>query len=329
MWTFKDGSQIDPPGFDDPTISHMPECNGNQPKGACDGSGNTLHLGLQLVASNLEAYRSACVMDQAPMPCNADTPFLNFLITDGAYDSTDAQVQAPLLAMHEAGVVTHVIGYGANVDPVQLVKLAEWGSGATLPPTIANTQDELEAAFQGFLVLPVFDECCAFQQCDGGGEPMGETGDLSDTDDSFSTGENGGSTAGPNDTSTSTGETSTTGTTGLTGSTSNDTTSSTGSPDTGSTSGAESSSTAGFEASGLDGTAVTGDPAPTSDGSPTSDGTAADTDSSVSETADDPSETATDKGCGCASNDPAPGASLLLLGLLGLRRRRARAQSRV
>ena len=50
-WTFKDGAEVDPPGFAAKTVSHMPRCDFSpqQPK-ACLGSGTYTHLGLQLVA---------------------------------------------------------------------------------------------------------------------------------------------------------------------------------------------------------------------------------------------------------------------------------------
>ena len=61
QWTFQDGSMINPPGFKAPTLSHMPDCDAIDPQPqACGSSGNALHLGLQLVASNLQTHRTAC-----------------------------------------------------------------------------------------------------------------------------------------------------------------------------------------------------------------------------------------------------------------------------
>lgn len=130
QWTFQDGALLDPPGFDEPTISHMPLCEASamQP-GACTGSQRFTHLGLALVESNLAASRAACLMPDAPVPCDAQTEFVNVLITDGKYDSTDEQVQARLVAMFADGVITRVVGYGPDVDVAQLELMADWGSG--------------------------------------------------------------------------------------------------------------------------------------------------------------------------------------------------------
>ncbi len=307
QWTFQDGSLIDPPGFDAPTLSHMPRCDVSNQDPKCFGSGNALHLGLGLVESNLEAHRTACLDMGAEVPCNETTPFLNVLITDGAYDSTDAQVQAPLLAMHADGFVTHVIGFGDDVDLPQLAKLADWGSGGLLAPTVATTQDQLEAAFQEILVPPVFDPCCAFFQCHGpGGEEPGES-DTSSTSDSSSTG------AVDTDTDTATSADTTSADTTSTGTASTDTASTT---------------TANLDDTGITGITATNAEPPTSAGptAPTSDGPATTfpgSDESGTDT-NIPSESASDKGCACSSSDRSSSSALLLvlLGLLGIRRRR-------
>lgn len=143
-WTLaKNGAVEDPPGFADDTFNHMPRClfSANVPK-ACVGSGTFLHLGLELVRDNLVAHRAAC--PQAQLKCTDQTPFMNILIVDGKYNSSDAQVQAPLEAMFTAGVTTHVIGFKDAVDKVQLAKLAAWGSGGQLAPHLSTNQDQLE-----------------------------------------------------------------------------------------------------------------------------------------------------------------------------------------
>jgi len=46
--------------------------------------------------------------------------------------------------MFTAGVTTHVIGFGGAIDPAQLEKLADWGSGNQLNARQAADQDQLE-----------------------------------------------------------------------------------------------------------------------------------------------------------------------------------------
>ena len=142
-WTFKDGSMHEPPGFAETTISHMPKCDFSAQKPMqCIGSKRFLHLGLDLAQDNLAAYKIGC--KQSKPACTAQTQFFNIVIIVGKYDSTDAQVQPPLQAMFTAGVTTHVIGFGGAIDPAQLEKLADWGSGNQLNARQAADQDQLE-----------------------------------------------------------------------------------------------------------------------------------------------------------------------------------------
>lgn len=148
-WTFKDGSLVGPL-FGDKTISHMPKCDlsQQQPK-ACIGSGTYTHLGLNLIQSNVSAYKGICAQDQ--YGCTAQTEYVNILITDGKYNSTDAQVQMPLQAMYSAGVTTFVIGFGDAVDVNQLNKMADWGSGNLLDYYDANNQEQLEMSLKAIM----------------------------------------------------------------------------------------------------------------------------------------------------------------------------------
>lgn len=155
-WTFEDGALIDPPGFADKTLSHVPKCDAD-PKLplACAGSGTYTHLGLERVRTALFAHRAHCA--QLALPCTDQTQFINILITDGSYDSTDADVQAPLAAMFAAGVPTHVIGFADDVDPAQLAMMAAWGSGGALDPHLAANQDQLETAL--LKIMETLDPC--------------------------------------------------------------------------------------------------------------------------------------------------------------------------
>ncbi|HEY0138001.1 MAG TPA: VWA domain-containing protein, partial [Nannocystis sp.] len=174
-WTFKDGSLVEPM-FADKTLSHMPRCDliDNLPN-ACIGSATYTHLGLDLIQTNLATYKAECAAIDAVQPCNDATKFINILIADGASNSTDAQLQAPLVAMYEAGVVTHVIGFGDLVNipkaTLQLEKLADWGSGNTLNYYDANNQDQLEAALKTIVLGLEIDKCCNFLDCGRDPEP--------------------------------------------------------------------------------------------------------------------------------------------------------------
>ncbi len=155
-WTFKDGSLEDPPGFATKTLNHMPRCDpAGQMLAACGGSATFLHRGLDLVLANLVEHQATC--PGAELECTDATQFINILIVDGKYNSSDAQVQAPLTAMFAAGVTTHVIGHGDAIDAAQLAKLADWGSGGQLGPHISVNQSKLETALA--LILATLGDC--------------------------------------------------------------------------------------------------------------------------------------------------------------------------
>ena len=171
-WMSKDGSQVDPPGFDVPTLSHMPLCDqGVAPDKGCFGSAAFLHLGLELTQQNLAAYKAACPSDFEGA-CDEDTVFRNLLVTEGLYDSTDVQVQAPLAAMFAAGVTTYVLAVGEFSESpeaqINLAKLADWGSGGQHPPFTLATRAELEALLDADVTTPSDNPCCAFVLCDDG-----------------------------------------------------------------------------------------------------------------------------------------------------------------
>ncbi|EDM75325.1 hypothetical protein PPSIR1_01077 [Plesiocystis pacifica SIR-1] len=172
VWDFQDGTP-DPPGFDLPTDSHMPRCQGPGP--GCAGSGRALHLGLALAHQNQADYHATNEGWDALAPVNDATPYHNILIVAGAHESTDAQVETHLLGMVADGITTHVIGLGPAYDPAggdplalaQLAQMADWGSGGTLPPLRALEGDELSATLSAIVEgLEVeLDPCCAFPSC--------------------------------------------------------------------------------------------------------------------------------------------------------------------
>ena len=165
-WTFKDGSQSDPPGFDAPTLSHMPRCDEDAALPlACSGSGAQLHLGLELVQANLAAYKAKCAAPGYLHPCSEATKFINLLVTDGNDESDDAAVQARLEEMFAAGVTTYVFGIGDVVDPVRLQQLAAWGSGGAEGYFAAEDQLLLQLALAATVGAIEFDPCCSFASC--------------------------------------------------------------------------------------------------------------------------------------------------------------------
>ncbi|HLT39235.1 MAG TPA: hypothetical protein VK034_23285, partial [Enhygromyxa sp.] len=172
-WTFQDGTQ-DPPGFDGPTQSHMPRCDGDS---FCTGSGTYTHLGLQLIKNNQIQYHMDGLGPMAQYPTAPQTPYFNILITDGRYDSysSDVQVQSELQQMYNDGIKTYVIGFGAGLDDatsvIQLTNMADWGSAGTEGYYDANNQGELESALADIVASVPFDPCCALNDCSQNPEP--------------------------------------------------------------------------------------------------------------------------------------------------------------
>jgi MYXO-CTERM domain-containing protein len=306
-WTFKDGTQ-DPPGFDRPTDSHMPKCDGANL--FCSGSGTYTHLGLQLIKNNQVAYHAAAQMMGAEFPANVDTQYVNILITDGQYTgySTNAQVQTELEQMYNAGITTYVIGFGDGVDTpaaiAQLNSMADWGSGATLDYYDANSQAMLEAALGDIIASISFDPCCAFNDCSENPEPTTIEPDPVPSDEGTDT----GTTTTDGDTTETTGD--------------GDTTETTGDGDTTEETTGDGDTTDGDTTGDGDTTTTTGEDGDTNDdeiGDDTETGGTGDT-GGVGE----------DDGCNCSVPDSEEGktrglaGSLLLLGLAGLIRRRRR-----
>ncbi|MEZ4453271.1 MAG: DUF4215 domain-containing protein [Nannocystaceae bacterium] len=169
VWDFLEGSMVDPPGFEDPTLSHMPRCDGPGP--ACAGSGGFIHLGLQLALDHQIAYHAAASQPGAPYPADDDTVYTNILFTNGLYAgySTDAQVQSALEAMFQAGIVTRVVGVGDGADSPEgqaaLKDLAAWGSGGLEGPYSLEALAALEAALKELVEAQEYDPCCEFADC--------------------------------------------------------------------------------------------------------------------------------------------------------------------
>jgi cysteine-rich repeat protein len=174
-WSFVDGAEIDPPGFVDSTIAHMPRCLGDA--AFCAGSGAFLHLGLKRIREHRAAFHAASLESDAAYPAKAQTLYANLLVTNGRYDgySTDAQVQAELEGMYADGVVTYVLGIGDGADApaaiANLEKMAAWGSGGQLPHYDEGSVDALRSALKQVVESIEFDPCCEFTNCSLSPEP--------------------------------------------------------------------------------------------------------------------------------------------------------------
>ncbi len=332
-WTFQDGQANNPPGFDEKTISHMPKCDAapNLP-GACVGSGTYVHLGLELVQKNIGTYKNECKVDGYIYPCSDATEYINIIVTDGDYNSTDAQVKAPLESMFNAGITSYVIGFGDLVMvPASVIKLdnmAKWGSGGVNKAYKAAEQADLELALKNIIEKLSFDPCCKFNDCSFNEEPntlepdpVPPDPDTTTTGDGTSTSTTDG-TSSTGDGTSSTGDATTDPITSSTGATTVDPSTTT---DPGTTTVEPTTSGTG------DGT--TG-PLPTTTVDPTGNTTAVDPTAAETDT-DAGTDTDTvgqgdDEGCGCKVEDGQGSTrgllgTLLSFGLAGFIRRRRRA----
>jgi MYXO-CTERM domain-containing protein len=170
-WTFKDGSEIDPPDFAIETLSHVPRCEGAGP--GCDGSARFTHVGIELASDHQANYSVT-----PPYLEDDTTIYANILLTDGEYDSTDAEVQAALESAFDDGIVTYVVGFGSEAGTpqfgMQLADMADWGSGGAVTHYEALNMGELQNAV-GSIIEDMDLPCCATIDCsdfggaDGGG----------------------------------------------------------------------------------------------------------------------------------------------------------------
>jgi MYXO-CTERM domain-containing protein len=178
-WTFQDGSAIDPPGFAEPTRSHMPRCDGSGT--VCEGSGRFVELAIDEVTSHRSTYA-----DATPYVEDATTRYVNVLVITGPHDGTDDDVRIALEEAFDAGIVTYVLAYGelaaapAPAFDDQLVAMADAGSGNAIGYLTATNGGELSNALRTVvadLELP----CCATIDCSYVGGADSGAGDT-DTD---------------------------------------------------------------------------------------------------------------------------------------------------
>jgi len=181
-WTFQDGSEIDPPGFAEPTMSHMPRCDGNGM--ACEGSSRFVEPAIEDVTSHRSAYASA-----TPYVEDASTHYVNVLVITGLYDGNDDDVRIALEDAFDAGITTYVIAYGELASSPsqefddQLTLMADAGSGATIGYLTATDANGLSGALE--IIVDALDlPCCATIDCSqvGGADSGADATDTSDPD---------------------------------------------------------------------------------------------------------------------------------------------------
>ena len=182
MWTSQRGDLIDPPGFNSPTTSHMPQCSG--PGMACTGSGRFVAPILDQITDGRMPY-----LDSTPFVADGTTDFVNFLLVAGEYEDDDTTVQTSLEEAFAAGITTYVIGIGPAADnpnatfDMQLTNMADWGSGGTATHRLAPNAGQLDTELQQIVAghpLP----CCESIDCShvGGADGGGADGTAGDTD---------------------------------------------------------------------------------------------------------------------------------------------------
>ena len=174
-WTFQDGSLIDPPGFDETTLSHMPKCNqGSAQQQGCFGSGTYTHLGLITVQNNIAAYKAECNAERAAAvrrrhPVHQHPDHRRSVPTRPT-PSTGRRCRQ----MFTAGITTYVIGFGDGVDvPAAIANLKTWPMRLGQHARLLRRQQpgQLELALERHHRGLTFDPCCKFNDCAFNPEP--------------------------------------------------------------------------------------------------------------------------------------------------------------
>lgn len=172
-WTYQDGSMIDPPGFAERALSHVPLCDGNGNR--CEGSGRFVAPGIRETRANLAVYPIA-----TPYVQDDTTRYVNVLVVTGEYEDEDADVQSALEGAYGDGIVTYVVAYGSTpvaAFDTQLTSMAQWGSDGTLTHRVATNPGELDGVLDE-IVAELSLPCCASIDCSavGGADSGGDAG---------------------------------------------------------------------------------------------------------------------------------------------------------
>lgn len=162
-WTYQDGSEIDPPGFAQTTLSHMPLCDGNG--NSCEGSGRFVELAIGEITDHRPVYAQG-----TPYVEDGTTDYVNVVVITGPYDGNDADVQVTLEDAFTAGIPTYVVAYGElAASPSmefddQLALMADAGSGGAEAYRTATNAGELSNALRE-IVADLDLPCCATIDC--------------------------------------------------------------------------------------------------------------------------------------------------------------------
>jgi MYXO-CTERM domain-containing protein len=173
-WTFKDSDKDKSPPFVRHTLSYMPACNQTSGSTSCVGSvANTFTgQGLAFAQQVIDDYKKS----PAPFSADAQTRYVNVLVTDGKTSTGSSDVQGALQGMATAGIQTFVIGFGtsAELDEAQLGRYAQWGGTANaiiVDPTAAGGAGALADALEGVVRGLSINSCCVLQDCSAQAEP--------------------------------------------------------------------------------------------------------------------------------------------------------------
>lgn len=173
-WTFQDSATDRDPPFVRPTKSYMPACNMTPSSTSCVGQiPNTFTgEGLSFAQTVIDGYRAA----PEPFSADADTRYVNILISDGQTSEGSSDVQAPLAAMAAAGIDTYVIGFGsaADLDEAQLDQYAAWGQtgdAIIVDPSASGGASGLADAIENVVLEIGVDACCVLNECAVEDEP--------------------------------------------------------------------------------------------------------------------------------------------------------------
>jgi cysteine-rich repeat protein len=174
-WTFKNSDSDRDPKFVRTTYSFMPSCNQTPNSNSCVGQVPTTFTGqgLEFARKTIDEYKQ----NSAPFAIDANTQFVNVLITDGQTSEGSSDVQKALTDLVADGIDTYVIGFGSGneIDADQLNRYAGWGntkSALVVDPSQAGGAAALADTLAGVVTGLGLDSCCVLNQCETEPEPL-------------------------------------------------------------------------------------------------------------------------------------------------------------
>jgi len=120
----------------------------------------------------VDAYKRS----PSPFNIDADTPFVNVLITDGQTSGGSSDVHGALEGMRANGIDTYVIGFGTDgeLDRGQLEQYAQWGgtdAAVIVDPAQPGSATALADAMAAIVSGLDLDGCCVLNDCSAQPEP--------------------------------------------------------------------------------------------------------------------------------------------------------------